>query len=95
MYPLIRSKVQGIPSLVILNADDASVITLDGRSAVSKDPTGNKFPWIPPTFKEALGDKFLKGDGTVDATAIAGKTLGLYFSAHWCPPCRQFTPMLC
>lgn len=26
---------------------------------------------------------------------LAGKTsIGIYFSAHWCPPCRQFTPIL-
>jgi len=22
------------------------------------------------------------------------RALALYFSAHWCPPCRQFTPVL-
>ena len=43
------------------------------------------------------GKTLTKADGsTVDvATALANKDLVcLYFSAHWCPPCRQFTPLL-
>merc|ERR1712224_1019479 len=31
--------------------------------------------------------------GTSDALA-GKKAVGLYFSAHWCPPCRGFTPKL-
>jgi len=43
------------------------------------------------------GKKLLKADGSsVDAdSALADKELILYyFSAHWCPPCKQFTPIL-
>jgi nucleoredoxin len=30
----------------------------------------------------------------VKVKSLVGKTVGLYFSAHWCPPCRGFTPVL-
>merc|ERR1711920_913124 len=35
-----------------------------------------------------------KAGETSTADALAGKTVGIYFSAHWCPPCRGFTPQL-
>jgi nucleoredoxin len=35
-----------------------------------------------------------KGSTIDDATFLDAKIKGLYFSAHWCPPCRRFTPML-
>lgn len=27
-------------------------------------------------------------------SSLAGKTVGIYFSASWCPPCQSFTPKL-
>lgn len=44
-----------------------------------------------------LGEEVLKGqDEKVDVMTFAGegKVVGIYFSAHWCPPCRAFTPQL-
>lgn len=47
---------------------------------------------------ELLGLKaggVLDKDGkAVELSDLAGKVLGLYFSAHWCGPCRNFTPRL-
>merc|ERR1712023_590324 len=51
-------------------------------------------------FGETLNTHPLKGVHGASAAkvstaeALAGKTVGIYFSAHWCPPCRSFTPML-
>jgi len=89
-----KYKVQGIPTLVIVG-EDGKTITKDGRSAITEDPTGKNFPWNPPSIKECLGTDFLNGDGkTVTLDELAGKNIGIYFSAHWCPPCRGFTPEL-
>jgi len=90
-----KFKVNGIPMLVIVDKD-GNLITTDGRSEVSEDPTGERFPWIPPTFNDVVkGLTLTRNDGTeVAFDSLQGKTLGIYFSAHWCPPCRGFTPEL-
>ena len=86
-----KFKVNGIPSLILLDAKTGKVITTDGRSAITKDPKGAKYPWTPPNPLEALGSTFV-GEGK--DTSIKGKYVGIYFSAHWCGPCRNFTPKL-
>ena len=53
-----------IPSFVILD-EKGEIITTEGRAAISSDPQGADFPWKPPTLEEALGEEFVKPDGTV------------------------------
>mmetsp|Transcript_7246 Transcript_7246/g.21392 ORF Transcript_7246/g.21392 Transcript_7246/m.21392 type:complete len:5155 (-) Transcript_7246:1654-17118(-) len=50
------------------------------------------------TFEQLMGNQLLT---SVDAPPVPTKdalgeaeVIALYFSAHWCPPCRQFTPVL-
>jgi len=89
-----KFKVQGIPTVVILDSN-GGVITKDGRSAISSDPKGEGFPWKPRTLKEILsGAKLVGKEGPVGMDSLDGRVFGLYFSAHWCPPCRSFTPKL-
>lgn len=42
-----------------------------------------------------LGNDFVSNAGVMDNSSIKNaKVIGIYFSAHWCPPCRGFTPNL-
>ena len=57
-----------------------------GMMSARADWMGNKFG---PSLVNA------KGMAVETAKALKGvKLIGIYFSAHWCPPCRQFTPQL-
>lgn len=35
-----------------------------------------------------------KAGALVKPSSLDGKMFGIYFSAHWCPPCRSYTPVL-
>jgi len=87
-----KYKVQGIPSFVVLGPD-GQTITTEGRKAVTNDPKGEKYPWIPPTAAEKA-KMVLDTLGSEAIKKIGSKAIGIYFSAHWCPPCRGFTPKL-
>jgi len=45
---------------------------------------------------ELIGAKLQGKGGEVETSSLSGegRYVGLYFSAHWCPPCRGFTPKL-
>lgn len=91
-----KYNVSGIPCLVVVDGETGETITTDGRAAVMDDADGAAFPWKPPTVWDALGDEFLSKDDSVSIDDLKGpgKVIALYFSAHWCPPCKGFTPKL-
>lgn len=91
-------KVSGIPTLVFYDLQKGEVITTKGRKEISADDFVETFPYHPEPPKpvtELLGPELRKGKGEVVKASDALKdvdVLGLYFSAHWCGPCRSFTP---
>ena len=61
-------------------------------------PVAAMQPQIPAqqfNLQELLGNSLVNAQGKpVDPSTLKGKTIGLYFSAHWCGPCKAFTPKL-
>jgi len=93
-----KYNAQGIPHLVVVNGTDGTVITYKGTEEVRGDANGTNFPWKPKTMSEIMPEKIIgtkeSGGEMVDVSTLKDKYLMLYFSAHWCPPCQAFTPVL-
>eukprot|EP01111_Echinosteliopsis_oligospora_P017955 TRINITY_DN7990_c0_g1_i5.p1 TRINITY_DN7990_c0_g1~~TRINITY_DN7990_c0_g1_i5.p1 ORF type:complete len:531 (-),score=188.37 TRINITY_DN7990_c0_g1_i5:28-1620(-) len=100
-------EVQGIPTLVIVD-ENGETITTEGVEKVMEDGVDG-YPFKPDLEKEAAKkeakekgrkevmtslDYAIDNKGNqVKVADLKGKIVGLYFSAHWCPPCRRFTPL--
>lgn len=77
--------MQGIPVLVLIDADSGALITDGARQAVIGDPEGINFPWYPEPLSTILySGPLLRGANEVDSKeALQHKVTGIYFSAHW------------
>jgi cytochrome oxidase Cu insertion factor (SCO1/SenC/PrrC family) len=65
----------------------------DGTTSATMASTAEKA--IPPELEALFGKRLVNAKGKKCSTAeLAGKKIGIYFSASWCPPCRAFTPQL-
>ena len=76
--------MQGIPTLVVLDGATGRLVTSNGRSLIADDPEGKDFPWRQKTFEEIVGGPLIDNKGTeVSSSDLKGKSVAIYFSAHW------------
>lgn len=90
-----KLKQNGIPTLVILDGD-GNVVCRQGRQSVMASPM-SEFPFRTPAFGEVFeGLEYVASEGPNKTWDDLKKldAIGVYFSAHWCGPCKAFTPKL-
>merc|ERR1712170_131132 len=67
-------------------------LTINQAQTHTHTITQPKMTNVQETFKNT---NLIKQDGSeVSGAVLKDKKVLVYFSAHWCPPCRGFTPVL-
>lgn len=65
------------------------------KTSYSRNAVEKQSAKLSSGMAELLPSRILNSKGkSVSSSELAGKVVGFYFSAHWCPPCRAFTPSL-
>jgi len=76
-------------------ADQVIVTNWKSKGSSSPPKASAAKKTISPGLAKMLPEELLDSTGKkISRDELAGKTVGFYFSAHWCPPCRAFTPNL-
>lgn len=82
-----RTRFASLLTLLSLGVGLALLPGISTTQAQESDSAG-LIALLPSKLNDA------KGKSVPTPEAVKGKIVGLYFSAHWCPPCRAFTPSL-
>ena len=71
------------------------VIVLGALAAQAAKTPATKPAEAAAQWKTMFPQGLIDAEGKpTDLSKLNGKIVGLYFSAHWCPPCKVFTPLL-
>ncbi|XP_063002868.1 nucleoredoxin [Elgaria multicarinata webbii] len=90
-----KFRVSNIPSLIFIDAHTGKVVCRNGLLVIRDDPEGLEFPWGPRPFSEVVAGPLLRKSGqSQESGVLEACHVGVYFSAHWCPPCRSLTRVL-
>jgi thiol-disulfide isomerase/thioredoxin len=84
-------------SLAKLSSADQIYVGSQSKPAgtISAPPPAPGATTAAPELEALFGKRLVNAKGKKIPTAdLAGKKIGIYFSASWCPPCRAFTPQL-
>ena len=75
--------------------DQEKATRLASPFAAKEAKEGAAAPKASEAIQKLFGKK-LKNNRkkNVSTDELGGKIIGIYFSAHWCPPCKAFTPEL-
>lgn len=95
---VILRNAEGKPIQIQMNRlsrEDQIYIGSLRAAAVPAAPGAPAEAAIPPAIEALFGTRLVNAKGQrVSPAVLDGKKIGIYFSAHWCPPCRAFTPQL-
>ena len=88
--------VKKIRTSKLISEDQNLILKLaDPFAEKNADEAEATLPKAPDAIYALFGDELRNAKKKkVSVDALSGKTIGIYFSAHWCPPCRAFTPQL-
>merc|ERR1712165_260120 len=95
--------VEDLPTLVVMRADGTMVTENGVEDIIDEEASDVIEEWKvrgtdADNFCEIVkGSNLIKADESSKPIneVLAGKdTILIYFSGHWCPPCKRFTPLL-
>jgi len=87
-------QTRNIPKSKLIEEDQRLVDELS-NPAIQNSASAKVQTEASDAIYELFGKRLYNAqDKKVSTDTLAGKTIGIYFSAHWCPPCQAFTPKL-